>query len=106
MRVLLDYTQALEFAEKQVLALAEKHPDFFPIYTVGGNWHHGGELWTDWTGGFLAGMMWQFHAPHRQCPVAASGRALLEAAGTPPTRPQGPRSGIHFSEHLSALVSN
>ena len=54
------YTQALEFAEKQVLALAEKHPDFFPIYTVGGKWHHGGELWTDWTGGFLAGMMWQF----------------------------------------------
>jgi unsaturated chondroitin disaccharide hydrolase len=54
------YTQALVFAEKQVLALAEKHPDFFPIYTVKGKWHHEGELWTDWTGGFLAGMMWQF----------------------------------------------
>ena len=26
-----------------------------------GKWFHGGELWTDWTGGFLAGMMWQFH---------------------------------------------
>ncbi|HEY2761141.1 MAG TPA: glycoside hydrolase family 88 protein [Pirellulales bacterium] len=55
------YTKALEFAEHQVAALAEKHPDFFPIYTVGGHWHHEGELWTDWTGGFLAGMMWQFH---------------------------------------------
>jgi unsaturated chondroitin disaccharide hydrolase len=54
------YTQALEFAERQVRALTEKHPDFFPIYTVGGKWHHAGELWTDWTGGFLAGMMWQF----------------------------------------------
>jgi unsaturated chondroitin disaccharide hydrolase len=55
------YTAALQFAERQVAALVEKHPDFFPIYTAGGKWHHGGELWTDWTGGFLAGMMWQFH---------------------------------------------
>jgi unsaturated chondroitin disaccharide hydrolase len=55
------YTRALEFAERQVAALTETHPDFFPIYTVGGKWFHGGELWTDWTGGFLAGMMWQFH---------------------------------------------
>ena len=55
------YAAALDFAERQVAALTEKHPDFFPIYTTGGKWHHGGELWTDWTGGFLAGMMWQFH---------------------------------------------
>jgi unsaturated chondroitin disaccharide hydrolase len=54
------YTAALQFAEQQVLALAQRHPDFFPIYTVKGKWHHAGELWTDWTGGFLAGMMWQF----------------------------------------------
>lgn len=55
------YTTALEFAERQVAALIEKHPDFFPIYTEQGRWHHAGELWTDWTGGFLAGMMWQFY---------------------------------------------
>jgi len=55
------YTKALEFAERQVAALVEKSPDFFPIYTVDGKWYHEGELWTDWTGGFLAGMMWQFH---------------------------------------------
>ncbi|MGI8980772.1 MAG: glycoside hydrolase family 88 protein [Pirellulaceae bacterium] len=55
------YSAALDFAEKQVAALIDKHPDFFPIYTTRGKWHHGGELWTDWTGGFLAGMMWQFH---------------------------------------------
>jgi unsaturated chondroitin disaccharide hydrolase len=55
------YTAALEFAEQQVRNLTHQHPDFFPIYTTAGKWHHTGELWTDWTGGFLAGMMWQFH---------------------------------------------
>lgn len=60
------YPQALDFAEKQVASLLHQHPDYFPIYTVGGKWHHGGELWTDWTGGFLAGMMWQFHLRERQ----------------------------------------
>lgn len=55
------YTSALEFAENQVAALITKYPDFFPIYTVEGKWFHQGELWTDWTGGFLAGMMWRFH---------------------------------------------
>jgi unsaturated chondroitin disaccharide hydrolase len=54
------FAEALDFAEKQVRALAERHPDYFPIYTVKGKWRHAGELWTDWTGGFLAGMMWQF----------------------------------------------
>jgi unsaturated chondroitin disaccharide hydrolase len=55
------YTRALEFAERQVAGLIKQRPDFFPIYTVAGKWFHAGELWTDWTGGFLAGMMWQFH---------------------------------------------
>jgi unsaturated chondroitin disaccharide hydrolase len=55
------YQSALEFAENQVASLIARHPDYFPIYTVGGKWRHEGELWTDWTGGFLAGMMWQFH---------------------------------------------
>lgn len=54
------YQRALDFAERQVTALIERSPDYFPIYTVGGRWRHTGELWTDWTGGFLAGMMWQF----------------------------------------------
>jgi unsaturated chondroitin disaccharide hydrolase len=54
------YAAALYFAEQQVLRLTERYPDFFPIYTVAGKWQHTGELWTDWTGGFLAGMMWQF----------------------------------------------
>jgi unsaturated chondroitin disaccharide hydrolase len=54
------YSAALDFAEKQVRSLTERHPDYFPIYSVKGKWRHAGELWTDWTGGFLAGMMWQF----------------------------------------------
>ncbi len=55
------YERALAFAEVQVTATIERTPDFFPIYTTGGHWQHSGELWTDWTGGFFAGMMWQFH---------------------------------------------
>ncbi len=54
------YAPALDFAERQVAGIIERTPDYFPIYTTGGRWQHGGELWTDWTGGFLAGMMWQF----------------------------------------------
>ena len=56
-----DYNAALEFAQQQVAATIERYPDYFPIYTTGGKWFHQGELWTDWTGGFFAGMMWKFH---------------------------------------------
>ena len=54
------YGHALDFAQRQTAAVIEKLPDFFPIYTTGGRWRHDGELWTDWTGGFFAGMMWKF----------------------------------------------
>jgi unsaturated chondroitin disaccharide hydrolase len=50
--------RAFDFATQQVRATIERTPDFFPIYTVGGKWKHGGELWTDWCAGFHAGMMW------------------------------------------------
>ncbi len=55
------YHQALDFAQRQVAATIERSPDYFPIYTTGGTWDRQGELWTDWTGGFFAGMMWKFH---------------------------------------------
>jgi len=54
------YNHALDFAERQVKALIETHPDYFPMYTVGGKWRHTGEKWTQWTDGFLGGQMWQF----------------------------------------------
>src|SRR5262245_39459578 len=58
---LATYGRALNFSERQVKLLIEKHPDFFPMYTVGGKWHHTGEKWTQWTDGFLGGQMWQFY---------------------------------------------
>ncbi len=54
------YLHALEFAQRQVAATIEREPDFFPAFTKQGRWRHDQELWTDWTGGFFAGMMWQF----------------------------------------------
>src|SRR3954452_18296860 len=54
------YNRALDFAERQVRSLVETHPNFFPMYTVAGKWRHAGEKWTQWTDGFLGGMMWQF----------------------------------------------
>ena len=67
------YAGALDFAERQVAATIERTPDYFPIYTTGGRWHHQGELWTDWTGGFFAGLMWQFVRRGHDDPCAAPG---------------------------------
>ncbi|WP_148594144.1 glycoside hydrolase family 88 protein [Aquisphaera giovannonii] len=50
--------RAYDLAARKVRGTIERHPDFFPIYTDGGKWHHRGELWTDWCGGFHAGTMW------------------------------------------------
>ncbi len=54
-------TTALNFAQEQVKHLIDTHPDYFPTYTEGGKWVHGGESWTNWCEGFLGGMMWIFH---------------------------------------------
>jgi unsaturated chondroitin disaccharide hydrolase len=51
----------MQFAAQQVRSLVNDDPDFFPSYTTAGRWRNSGELWTDWCGGFLAGMMWLFH---------------------------------------------
>jgi unsaturated chondroitin disaccharide hydrolase len=51
---------ALEFAQRQVRALVERDPGFYPMYTEGGRWRHGKEAWTRWCDGFLPGMMWIF----------------------------------------------
>jgi unsaturated chondroitin disaccharide hydrolase len=54
------YSQVLDFAQRQVTGVIDRHHGFFPVYTREGHWHHAGEKWTDWTGGFFAGMMWKF----------------------------------------------
>ncbi len=55
------FTEVFEFAQRQVRRLTANHPDYFPMYTAGGRWKHGGEAWTNWCEGFLPGMMWIFH---------------------------------------------
>jgi|SRR5579884_987708 len=51
---------AFRFAHKQVRHLIEQHPDFYPMYTVNGQWKHDRPAWTHWCDGFLPGMMWIF----------------------------------------------
>lgn len=52
---------ALEVAAAKVRQLSDAHPDYFPLYTDHGKWHHGKEAWTNWCEGFLGGQMWLFH---------------------------------------------
>jgi unsaturated chondroitin disaccharide hydrolase len=47
-----------EFAQTQLRRLITAHPDYFPMYTQGGKWKHGGEAWTNWCEGFLGGQLW------------------------------------------------
>ncbi len=47
-----------DFSAGQVERLIANHPGLFPIYTQNGRWAHKGEGWTEWCGGFLAGMAW------------------------------------------------
>jgi unsaturated chondroitin disaccharide hydrolase len=52
---------AFSFAQKQVRALTERDPDFYPLYTDAGRWRHSKPAWTHWCDGFLPGMMWIFY---------------------------------------------
>ncbi len=54
------YLRALEFAQRQVRATAERDEGFYPMYTEQGRWRHGKPAWTHWCDGFLPGMMWIF----------------------------------------------
>src|SRR5208282_3781132 len=51
----------MSFAQKQVKAVVERDPDFYPMYTENGKWQHEGVAWTQWCDGFFPGMMWLFH---------------------------------------------
>ena len=61
----LQIDEALSFAQAQVRALAERDPDFYPLYTDSGRWRHSKPAWTRWCDGFLPGMMWIFHEETR-----------------------------------------
>lgn len=52
---------AFTFAQRQVRALIERDPGFYPLYTDGGRWRHSKPAWTHWCDGFLPGMMWIFY---------------------------------------------
>jgi unsaturated chondroitin disaccharide hydrolase len=56
------FENAMTAVRRQVRALIEKHPDFYPMYTRDGQWKHEGEAWTHWCDGFLPGMMWIVYA--------------------------------------------
>ena len=72
------FEDALGFARRQLRALIERHPDFYPLYTVGGRWNHGGEAWTHWCDGFLPGMLWILYA--RETPGSPGSRWWREQA--------------------------
>ena len=52
------YEHAIGFARRQLRALIDRDPDFYPMYTSQGRWRHSGEAWTNWCEGFLPGMLW------------------------------------------------
>src|SRR5580698_3770031 len=52
------YVKALDFASRQVRALIQRDPDFYPMYTHQGRWRHELAAWTHWCEGFLPGIMW------------------------------------------------
>jgi unsaturated chondroitin disaccharide hydrolase len=49
---------ALDFAGQQIRRLVTRYPDYFPLFTKEGTWHHDREAWTNWCEGFLGGMLW------------------------------------------------
>lgn len=72
------FEDAFVFAQHQVRRLIDKHPDFYPMYTIDGNWKHEGPLWIHWCDGFLPGMMWIFQK--RAEPDSQAAQFWLEQA--------------------------
>jgi unsaturated chondroitin disaccharide hydrolase len=52
---------SFDFAQTQVKSLLEKYPsDYYPMYTVNGQFGHDRKRWTHWCDGFYPGMMFLF----------------------------------------------
>src|SRR6266542_5276675 len=64
------FERAVDFARRQLRALIERHPDFYPMYTMQGRWKHSGEAWTHWCDGFLPGMLWILYGMAPDAPDA------------------------------------
>src|SRR4030081_76077 len=58
-----DFECVLEFSQTQVKALLKKYPaDYYPMYTVDGQFGRDRKRWTHWCDGFYPGMMFIFAA--------------------------------------------
>ncbi len=55
------FDQALDFAARLARRIIATHPDYYPMYTVGGKWNREGEPWTHWCEGFFPGILWLLH---------------------------------------------
>jgi unsaturated chondroitin disaccharide hydrolase len=52
---------AFDFAQSQAQSLLRKYPsDYYPMYTVKGNFGHDRKRWTHWCDGFYPGLMFIF----------------------------------------------
>lgn len=52
---------AFDFAQSQVKSLLQKYPfDYYPMYTVKGQFGHDRKRWTHWCDGFYPGLMFIF----------------------------------------------
>ncbi|HVN07132.1 MAG TPA: hypothetical protein VMT86_22090, partial [Bryobacteraceae bacterium] len=94
------FQNAFTFAARQLRALIERHPDFYPMYTAGGRWQHTGEAWTHWCDGFLPGMLWILYA--RQPAGSAASRWWREQA-IRYSRPLEPRKADRTVHDLGFL---
>ncbi len=94
------FDAAFRFAARQLHALIERHPDFYPMYTVAGRWYHSGETWTHWCDGFLPGMLWSVYA--RQSPGTPESRWWREQA-IRYSRPLEPRKSDRTVHDLGFL---
>ncbi len=91
------FESTLAFAQKQVRALTERHPGFYPMYTQRGKWKHEGPAWTHWCDGFLPGMMWLFqrHLAERGDPDGAASWSQKAVEYSKPLEPRQFDRDVH-----------
>src|SRR5262245_9964249 len=53
--------EALQLAAERSRRILDQHPDYLPMYTVGGKWGKERERWTHWCEGFFPGILWMLY---------------------------------------------